>query len=675
MKEGRMRPMVTAITQVAVVVLLSCASLAQAQISQILVDDSPTPFVEANVLNLRNVAVRLAGGPPTTADVTVDYTLVSGSAVAGSDFVALSGTLTFKRLLDSSLTVVVQIIGDTIDEWNPTLQQDEVFFLQLSNPSANATILKGRGTITLMDDDHSQAGVQYLSAVTDSTAAGSPSTDGRNRLQWRIPPAPAPQTQIKVCWKSASSNCTPPVSDTDTDPGGCSVIDGPFTPGARHLFTHDNTSAIKVQVPRAYCYSVWTMYPAFTNERAEVSVTTFDSLPGPLKWTLTPGHYRLVSAAALVPPTVGAEGIYSVGTDGIVQAMQRGASATSGLWPPAWNPVALGKPAHNRSPVVPFPSPLGSRYFVGTENGEVHAVDAKTGTLVWSRAAGYPPGSRELLPGATGVQATPALLVKSFGGFNDLVLVGTATAVGDITYFALDPATGATLDSYGPPDPPPGPIDNVFGMSVVDYADNRVYFGTAGRARTLWGLDLGPSGAPDLKLSPLAWNPKPLGVGPGTAGSLVARNGHLYVGVDSGAAATLYSLRIADGFLASYNHMDDQLKGFAWPDRRDDRLYFSTTNRVHGVRDTGAPTMSALWSPISVQDPSIPLQMPGTDHLWVGDGQGRLHQIDVSAGNIKATLTLDADQAQIGAPSLDGPNGILIVGSDSGVIYAVRVPF
>ena len=473
-----MRPIVTAITQVAVVVLLSCASLAQAQISQIIVDDSPTPFVEGNVLNPRNIAVRLAGGPPTTADVTVDYTLVSGSAVAGSDFVALSGTLTFKRLLDSTLTVVVQVIGDTTDEWDLTLQRDEVFFLQLSNPSANATILKGRGTVTLMDDDHSQAGVQYLSAVTDSTGTGS--TEGRNRLQWRIPPAPSLPSQIKVCWKSASSSCTPPTSDTDTDPGGCSVIDGPFTAGAKHLFTHDNTSAIKVLVPRAYCYSVWTMYPGFTNERAEVSVTTFNSIPGPLKWTLTPGHYRAVSAAILVPPTVGADGIYSVGNDGIVQAMQRGASATSGLWPPAWNPVALGKPAHNRSPVVPFPSPLGSRYFVGTENGEVHAVDAKTGALVWSRAAGNPPGSRELLPGATGVQATPALLVKGFGGLNDLVLVGTATAVGDTTYFALDPATGATLDSYGPPDAPPGPIDNVFGMSVVDYADNRVYFGRPG---------------------------------------------------------------------------------------------------------------------------------------------------------------------------------------------------
>ncbi len=309
-------------------------------------------------------------------------------------------------------------------------------------------------------------------------------------------------------------------------------------------------------------------------------------------------HARTATGPSRPPywsrPRVGVDGIYSVGNDGIVQAMQRGASATSGLWPPAWNPVALGKPAHNRSPVVPFPSPLGSRYFVGTENGEVHAVDAKTGALVWSRAAGNPPGSRELLPGATGVQATPALLVKGFGGLNDLVLVGTATAVGDTTYFALDPATGATLDSYGPPDAPPGPIDNVFGMSVVDYADNRVYFGTAGRARTLWGLDLGPSGTPNLKLSSLPWNPKPLGGGPGTTGSLVARNGHA-LRRRRLRAPPPRSTRCGSATASSRatTHGDDQVKGFAWPDRRDDRLYFSTTNRVHGVRDDGAPMMSA----------------------------------------------------------------------------------
>ena len=55
-------------------------------------------------------------------------------------------------------------------------------------------------------------------------------------------------------------------------------------------------------------------------------------------------------------------------------------------------------------------------------------------------------------PAPRACRRLPPLLVKSFGGLNDLVLVGTATAVGDTTYFALDPATGATLDSYGPRD-------------------------------------------------------------------------------------------------------------------------------------------------------------------------------------------------------------------------------
>ena len=109
-----------------------------------------------------------------------------------------------------------------------------------------------------------------------------------------------------------------------------------------------------------------------------------------------------------------------------------------------------------------------------------------------------------------------------------------------------------------------GPIDNVFGMSVVDYVENRVYFGTAGRARTLWGLDLGPSGAPNLKLSASAWNPKPLGGGTGTAGSLVARNGHGSMSASTPVPPPRCTrCATGTGFLASYNHGDDQLKGFA----------------------------------------------------------------------------------------------------------------
>ena len=408
-----MRPMVTAITQVAVVVLLSCASLAQAQISQIIVNDSPTPFVEGDALNPRNVAVRLAGGPPTTADVTVDFTLVSGSAVAGSDFVTQSGTLTFKRLLDSSLPVVVQVIGDKTDEWFPTLQQDEVFFLQLSNPSANATILKGRGTITLMDDDHDQAGVQYLSAVTDSTAAGSPSTDGRNRLQWRIPPAPAAPSQIKVCWNSASSNCTPPTSDTDTDPGGCSVIDGPFTAGARHLFTHDNTSAIKVQVPGANCYSVCDALWRSIHDRARRGFRD---------------HLRLDTRTREVDPHSTTVQGRRAGHPGAADRRRRwdllgrhrrhragdaaGRLRHQRAVPPSLESRRARQGAHNRSPVAPFPSPLGRATSWAPRTARCTPSTPRPAR--WSGPAPrYPPASRELLPGATGVQAAPALLVKA----------------------------------------------------------------------------------------------------------------------------------------------------------------------------------------------------------------------------------------------------------------------
>jgi hypothetical protein len=253
--------------------------------------------------------------------------------------------------------------------------------------------------------------------------------------------------------------------------------------------------------------------------------------------------------------------------------------------------------------------------------------------------------------------------------------MGTATAVGNTTFFELNPATGENLDTYNLADGPPGPIDNVLGMAVVDYVLNRVYFGTNGSAFTLWGLDLGPPGTPDLKLAPVAWNPQGLGGG-GTIGAPVMRNGRLYLGTDTGAAAAVFSLRVSDGTLYGLTHGDGQVKGFVWPDRRDDKwVYFTTNGQVHGAVDDGT-SLKAQWS-LNVASPSIPLQKPGTDFLYVGDGNGNLVQIDL-ANPVPAgvrSLKLSPRDVQIGAPSLDNVFSMVHVGSDDGVIYAVRVPF
>ena len=64
--------------------------------------------------------------------VTVDYATSDGSATAGEDYSATSGTLTVTQ--DAPAQISVEAFGDT------KVEGDETFSVNLSNPSANATI-------------------------------------------------------------------------------------------------------------------------------------------------------------------------------------------------------------------------------------------------------------------------------------------------------------------------------------------------------------------------------------------------------------------------------------------------------------------------------------------------------------------------------------------------------
>jgi methionine-rich copper-binding protein CopC len=77
--------------------------------------------------------------------VTVDYATADGTAKAGSDYAAASGTLTFQPG-QTSQTVIVSITGDK------TVEPDETFTVRLSNP-ANATLADSQATGTILNDD------------------------------------------------------------------------------------------------------------------------------------------------------------------------------------------------------------------------------------------------------------------------------------------------------------------------------------------------------------------------------------------------------------------------------------------------------------------------------------------------------------------------------------------
>lgn len=90
-----------------------------------------------------NFTVRLSN--VTGQPVTVQYATANGTAVAGVDYTATSGTLTFEPG-ELTKTVTVAVSGDALDEL------DETFVLNLSN-AGNGTIADGQAVATIRNDE------------------------------------------------------------------------------------------------------------------------------------------------------------------------------------------------------------------------------------------------------------------------------------------------------------------------------------------------------------------------------------------------------------------------------------------------------------------------------------------------------------------------------------------
>jgi hypothetical protein len=125
----------------------------------VLLNDGTWPAADTPSLAINDVTVT-EGNTGTTAAtftvslsaaygqaVTVHYATSDGSAVAGSDYQAASGTLTFAAG-QTSKTVTVLVNGDRLAE------SRESFFLQLTDP-VNAFIADPSGTGTIQDDEPS----------------------------------------------------------------------------------------------------------------------------------------------------------------------------------------------------------------------------------------------------------------------------------------------------------------------------------------------------------------------------------------------------------------------------------------------------------------------------------------------------------------------------------------
>ncbi|HWB13392.1 MAG TPA: MBG domain-containing protein [Pirellulales bacterium] len=116
------------------------------------------------------------GGLPL-GNVTVDYATHDGTATAGVDYTAVSGTLTFSErdvALLLQTTITIPILNDQLLENNAP-----VFDLTLSNPMGGPTIGIGTAQITIQEDGDAQLS-QVPSTTTVTSSAPNGSTYGQS---------------------------------------------------------------------------------------------------------------------------------------------------------------------------------------------------------------------------------------------------------------------------------------------------------------------------------------------------------------------------------------------------------------------------------------------------------------------------------------------------------------
>ena len=125
---------------------------------------------EGDATTAYTVSLSPSGVKPT-ADLTVSYGTSNGTATAGSDYTAKSGTLTFTNTAAGAQTFTVQTTGDTIDEGT-----GETFTVTISSPSGGGGPAPSLGTsksvtTTITDDDDAPTGI---------TLSASPNTLGED---------------------------------------------------------------------------------------------------------------------------------------------------------------------------------------------------------------------------------------------------------------------------------------------------------------------------------------------------------------------------------------------------------------------------------------------------------------------------------------------------------------
>lgn len=165
--------------------------------------------------------VKLASGKVTSVPVTVTYT-TAGTAASGTDYTALSGTVTIPAD-SSSATVTVPVLDDNLVEGNETV------IMTLTGATASLPFVIGtpaKDSVIIDDDDDADMGVIINASIPD---ASEPATNGEFTIKLasgKIPLVPITVTYT-VSGTAVSGTDYTPLTGTVTIPANSSSVTFP----------------------------------------------------------------------------------------------------------------------------------------------------------------------------------------------------------------------------------------------------------------------------------------------------------------------------------------------------------------------------------------------------------------------------------------------------------------
>lgn len=488
----------------------------------------------------------------------------------------------------------------------------------------------------------------FLDDVMVTADVGAACTTAPNRPAFLTATATSGQAELE--WLNPSSGgyaATIVTMRTDRFPenpaDGTQITNQNDGLGNKGSFTHTSLTNNTTYYYTAYVDNGSGEFSAGTS----VTARPFNTAGSPIPWAYSTG------ASSMAPPGIGS--VYGVSNDRVFHSMETG--MTGGTWPTSWTPLAMNGPAQARPSIAPISLGGASKVaFLGSQDGNVYAIDADTGNQIWVSAS---PLGTMVQGGATGMFTT-------FGGSFDLIFAGTRDAGTDNRIVGLNLANGTQAWAFNNGGGANG-IGIIAGTPTVDYATNRLYFcsreRTGGSNNTVWCISFNGSSAS------LEWA-RNLG---DIDGSPIAHGGVVYVGTNQGEVHALNATTGANMWAAPFVTNDGPIKGYIFPKFGTTDLFFSTTTQTWSIRDNGAST-SLNWSTSNVPNPSIPLVSFSDPYVWVGGSDGRLYQLDVANGMVDTSIILGDGTAAVGSPALDVINSTAYVGTTGGHLYPVMLP-